>query len=145
MFRAMHRTRHVWWLVAAMCWTVFAGAANGLILCLHADLRVHLESDASAVEDCAETCAHEDMEATLVNAWETADCLDLALQANNLPLLREGQAIPRIPAPEPITAMTLETTARMPDHAAWTALDPGLSWARKVSEMHPRRSVVFLI
>lgn len=125
-----------------MMWTVFAGAADGLLLCLHPDLAVHLEADQTGNGHCTEDCDED--ASSLEKGPHCLECVDLAITGQNLPVTREdapppsgapSTALPPVWQPEPWLGAQ---PTRAPPPSANTAL-PRPAWGVLI-----KRTIVLL-
>lgn len=78
------------WLLGLFAWNAVFGAFGGILLCLHEDLSLHLETSFEAKVDCAPNSSVTPVDFACVSRLQS--CVDIELTGDELPAARLTQA-----------------------------------------------------
>ncbi|MGZ0655835.1 hypothetical protein ACWPKS_09530 [Coraliomargarita sp. W4R72] len=74
------------WLLSLFAWNAVFGAFGGILLCLHEDLSLHLETSFEAKVDCAPNSSVTSVDFACVSRLQY--CVDIELTGDELPTAR---------------------------------------------------------
>ena len=76
----------IFWLLSLFAWNAIFGAFGAILLCLHEDLSVHLETGLDAKVDCAPGLSKTAVDFACVTGLQS--CVDIELTGDELPTAR---------------------------------------------------------
>lgn len=74
------------WLLSLFAWNAVFGAFGGLLLCLHEDLSLHLETGLDTKVDCAPGVPEGSVDFACITGLQS--CVDIELTGDELPTAR---------------------------------------------------------
>ena len=85
------------WLLSLFAWNAVFGAFGGILLCLHEDLSVHLETGFDAKVDCVTDLSEDSVDFACVSSLQP--CVDIELAGDELPTaqLTQADSFPTVP------------------------------------------------